>query len=87
MDWLEFINAEVLNSAALQNSWEVFNLTSKKGSSASWYFFLIGDKFARNGDPFESISPARFLQLPNHYTWAQDPTTVFTYLLTSYGFQ
>jgi hypothetical protein len=87
MDWLEFISGEVTGSAALQNAWQVFNLTSKKGSTSSWYLFVIGDKFARNLDPYENLSPAKFLQLPNHYTWAQDPSLVFPYLLSAYHFQ
>jgi hypothetical protein len=51
----------------------------------SWYFFLIGDKFERNADQYETVSPARYLQLPNHYTWLQNNTVVFPYLLNYFG--
>jgi hypothetical protein len=87
MDWLEFVNTKVTGSAVFQNYWEAFNLSSKKGATNSWYFFLIGDKFIRNLDAYEQLSPARFLQLPNHYTWVQDNTVVFPYLLSYFGLQ
>jgi len=85
MDWLEFINAEVTGSGQLQNGWENFVLTGKGKSAGPWYFFLIGDKFARNLDPFDKVSPSRFLQLPKHYNWVQPSMAVFPYLLNLYG--
>ena len=87
MDWLEFINAELTGSGQFQNAWENFILTGKgKSSIGPWYFFLIGDKFARNLDPFVQVSPSRFLQLPKHYNWVQPSTVVLPYLLNLYGF-
>jgi hypothetical protein len=85
-DWLEFVNTKVTGNATFQNYWENFVITSKgRTPPPSWYFFLIGDKFERNVDPYEKVSPARFLQLPNHYTWLQNNTVVFPYLLNYFG--
>jgi len=86
MDWLEFINTVVSGTGQFQNNWENFLLTSKGGTLTPWHFFIIGDKFSRNADPYEKVSPARFLNANKHYTWVQPPEVVFPYLLNLYGF-